>query len=406
MTDLPSPKTRPPKARRSKKRDYPLDHTGIPLPLKVLGGLCILAGSSVVILTALDLSSSLEQIRLWLRPERSKTSVVIYAAMLVCRAVLVVAPLLLGIRLLMNRRRHAARLVNSLIGTVVATALCDMMLFGLNRDDLLYLVILAVLVVLSGYIDPSLAEERLLQRRLRTMEARSRSERGGRDGHGAAGTGPVALNFFNLFWIFVACSVIGLLLETVFWFWQYGCYQNRAGLLFGPFSPIYGFGGILMTLGLSRLHDRPVVLVFLASALIGGAFEYVVSWFLQFSFGITAWDYTGTWLSIDGRTNGEFMAIWGVLGVAWLKFLLPSTLRLVNAMPWKIRYSATTVSTLLMLVNGTMTLMAFDCWFERASGYPLHTPIEQFFGNSFDDGFMADRFQSMSMDPADTTRIG
>ena len=27
----------------------------------------------------------------------------------------------------------------------------------------------------------------------------------------------------------------------------------------------------------------------------------------------------GTFLSIDGRTNGMFMAMWGVLGVVWIK---------------------------------------------------------------------------------------
>ena len=48
--------------------------------------------------------------------------------------------------------------------------------------------------------------------------------------------------------------------------------------------------------------------------------------------------YTGTFLSLDGRTNGMFMAMWGMLGVLWIKALLPKMLDVVNLIPWKLRY--------------------------------------------------------------------
>ena len=58
--------------------------------------------------------------------------------------------------------------------------------------------------------------------------------------------------------------------------------------MFGPFSPIYGFGGLFMTLALNRLRNLNPVLLFVLTTLIGGAFEYFVSWFLEVAFGIEA----------------------------------------------------------------------------------------------------------------------
>ena len=123
-----------------------------------------------------------------------------------------------------------------------------------------------------------------------------------------------------------------------------------------------------MTVALNRFHDKNVVLIFLVSAVIGGAFEYLTSWFMQFAFGIVAWDYTGTFLSIDGRTNGMFMAMWGVLGVVWIKLLLPWMLKLVNIIPWNWRYTVTSVCAALMIADGGLTLVSLDCWYQRMAG--------------------------------------
>ena len=176
------------------------------------------------------------------------------------------------------------------------------------------------LIVMQSYLDPALAGERELRRKLRDMETREQAE-DGTLGLDPTGRGYITLNFFNLFWIFVVCSVLGLVIETVYHVLVVdpGVYEDRAGLLFGPFSPIYGVGAMLMTMALNRFHKAPFPVIFLVSAVIGGAFEYAVSWFMQFAFGIVAWDYTGTFLSIDGRTNGMFMAMWAcwiVLGEA------------------------------------------------------------------------------------------
>ena len=175
-------------------------------------------------------------------------------------------------------------------------------------------------------------------------------------------------------------------------------------MLFGPFSPIYGFGAVLMTIALNHFHKAHIIVVFLVSAVIGGAFEFFVSWFMETAFGAKAWDYTGTFLSIDGRTNGMFMAMWGALGVVWIKLVLPQLLKLVNLIPWKMRYTVTTVCAALMIVNGVMTLQSLDCWYERLSGKTPDSPIAEFYDEHFGNDWMANRFQSMTITPGDSSR--
>ena len=293
-----------------------------------------------------------------------------------------------------------------MIVVLVGIVLCSIMLDGLNLSLAAYGAIAVFLVVMQSYLDPSLAQERELQRKLRDMETREAAEDGtlGRD---ETGKGFIALNFFNLFWIFTVCCVLGLMLETVYHFAvvEPDHYQDRAGMLIGPFSPIYGFGAVLMTIALNRFHNKNVVLIFLVSAVIGGAFEYLTSWFMQFAFGIVAWDYSGTFLSIDGRTNGMFMAMWGILGVIWIKACLPWMLKLVNLIPWNWRYTITTVCAVLMIADGAMTLLALDCWYQRMAGTAIQdSAVVQFFDEHFDNQYMQERFQSMSIDPGNATR--
>lgn len=406
LAEGPAPGETPPEKRR------------IPLIAKVYGVVCILSSVAVLLLAALIVVGfTLSFIRgeIDLSIDTSAANVIIFAVELALFVAQFVLLLVLGINLLRNKRRGAAQTAEAAAFVTTGVIACEIMLNGVGGINIPILVLLGISIALASWLDPSLAQERELQRKLRDMETREAAEEGTL-GLDETGKGYITLNFFNLFWIFVVASVIGLVLETIYHFAVVdpGHYQDRAGLVFGPFSPIYGVGAVLMTMALNRFHKAHIVVIFLVSAVIGGVFEYLAGWFFQFAFGIVAWDYTGSTLLglcpdpiailFQGRTSALFMCMWGVLGVAWMKLLLPWMLHLVNMIPWNWRYTLTTICATLMVADCLFALLSFDCWYERMAGNAPTSAIEHFMADHFDNSYMEDRFQSMTLNPDNATR--
>lgn len=339
--------------------------------------------------------------------EHPASSLVVYIVNVVLAGIVAIAFIVLGIRLVLGKIRGAHLMAETICLVIVGCAICELMLEGVTVTFGGYLVLAAGLLVAFTIVDPALVDERKLQRKLRDMQTRQDAEAGvlGRD---LSGRGLIAIDFVNLFWIFTIGAFTGDVVETVYHYMIEvpGEFQIRAGLLWGPFSPIYGFGAVLLTLVLNRFYHANVVLIFLVSAVLGGAFEYFSSWFLEFAFGSVAWDYSGRFLNIGGRTDFMFMCMWGVLGVVWIRALLPAVLKVVNMIPWQWRYTLTSICAAFIIFDGVMTLLALDCWYMRLAGEPPdQLAFTQFFATHFDNAYMESRFQSMSIHPELTSRV-
>lgn len=391
----------------------------IPLIIKVYAVLCTLSGVGTLpsvavfmwqVITALINGNVAAKLG-----DNTLVAVGLIVAGIMLSAASAIILIVFGLDLIKDQRRNAARLSYVLITFTVVELLVDVMLQGIGPFLLRPAVQLVILIALSATVDPTLRQERELQRRLQEMLDRDAAAEGmlGRD---ETGEGYIKLNYFNLFWVFFVCSVLGLILEEV---WHMvvvdpGVYQDRAGMLFGPFSPIYGFGAVLMTMALNRFYKKNPLIIFLVSALIGGAFEVFVGWFMQTSFGVVSWSYSHIRLFgmpdpiavlTGGRTCTPFACMWGLGGLIWIKVLLPRLLKLINMIPWKRRYSATVILTAVMLIDGVMTLQSLDYWYQRANGTVRNIPVAQFYDKHFDNEYMENRFQSMTMSPKDATRV-
>lgn len=391
----------------------------IPLIIKVYAVLCTLSGVGTLpsvavfmwqVITALINGNVAAKLG-----DNTLVAVGLIVAGIMLSAASAIILIVFGLDLIKDQRRNAARLSYVLIAFTVVELLVDVMLQGIGPFLLRPAVQLVILIALSATVDPTLRQERELQRRLQEILDRDAAAEGmlGRD---ETGEGYIKLNYFNLFWVFFVCSVLGLILEEV---WHMvvvdpGVYQDRAGMLFGPFSPIYGFGAVLMTMALNRFYKKNPLIIFLVSALIGGAFEVFVGWFMQTSFGVVSWSYSHIRLFgmpdpiavlTGGRTCTPFACMWGLGGLIWIKVLLPRLLKLINMIPWKRRYSATVILTAVMLIDGVMTLQSLDYWYQRVNGTVRNIPVAQFYDKHFDNEYMENRFQSMTMSPKDATRV-
>lgn len=209
----------------------------------------------------------------------------------------------------------------------------------------------------------------------------------------------IKLDFTILFWIFVIGSILGLVVEDVFHYLVYHNMESRAGLVWGPFSSIYGVGAVILTLFLNRFYYTHNLIIFLIAMVLGSALEYGTSWMMETFWHAIAWDYTGTFGSIDGRTNFVFGVMWGILGLFWVRWIMPlikSIIERVNVRSTLFRI-INLVLVIFMTVNIIVTILALHREGQRTQGIPPANSIDQMLDDHFPDWWMQQRFQNMTV---------
>ncbi len=88
---------------------------------------------------------------------------------------------------------------------------------------------------------------------------------------------------------------------------------NR-GFLLGPYCPIYGAGGILITILLKEFIQLPILLFFMA-ILLCGTLEYLTSLVMEKLFHFRWWDYSNKKININGRVCLDTVIPFGLLGM-------------------------------------------------------------------------------------------
>ncbi len=145
-------------------------------------------------------------------------------------------------------------------------------------------------------------------------------------------TGWDTSQLINLLILIMAFSgVFGFIYEELFYRIDLGYFVKR-GSTFGPWIPIYVFGGAAFTMLVYRFKDNPL-LVFLLCVLVSGIMEFVTGYVLYHVFNTRLWDYnTEIWNfgNIGGYICLRSVLFFGLSGLALVYMVIPIMIRLVG----------------------------------------------------------------------------
>ena len=141
----------------------------------------------------------------------------------------------------------------------------------------------------------------------------------------------MGLNIKELFILFMIYSFIGWIIEIIWTLIMEKKFVNR-GFLIGPYLPIYGVGGILMTLLLSR-YSNDIIALFIMSIMLFSILEYFTSYILEKLFNARWWDYTKYKFNINGRICLETMIPFGIAGLGLIYIINPFLYRCITSTP-------------------------------------------------------------------------
>ena len=203
------------------------------------------------------------------------------------------------------------------------------------------------------------------------------------------------LNGYKLLLVCFIGSFFGVIIEMLWCLVSRGYIESRAGLVYGPFNLLYGFGAVVLTVTLYKFRNRGAWISFLGGIIVGSVVEYFCSWGQEFVFGTRSWDYSKMPFNINGRICLLYSIFWGILGVLWIKNLYPRMAKLILKIPNRVGKICTWALLAFFVVNTVMSGLALTRWTQRNAGIPAANTFWQTIDERFPDERMEKVYANM-----------
>lgn len=162
------------------------------------------------------------------------------------------------------------------------------------------------------------------------------------------------LNYFFLY------SIIGHAFETVFLLLK--DVNGKSGYLYGPWTPVYGLGIILIIIisnfvfkNIKKNKIIQSIIIFLWVAIALSIIEWLGGVMIEYFFHFTFWNYSKLPLSIGKYVAVEIAAIWGILSLFFIYILKKPSDKLVGITPKWISY----LLVVLFVVDNVFSIIKY-----------------------------------------------
>lgn len=204
----------------------------------------------------------------------------------------------------------------------------------------------------------------------------------------------------KLFLIFVIGSIFGALYEQILnlvkIYLKTGniVWELRRGVIYGPFSPIYGLGAVLIVYFLIKPNYSKIK-IFIYGSLLGGTFEYTISLLQEIFTHTTSWDYSNHFLNINGRTTIPFMIVWGLFTLIFAKLVYPFLSNSIEKIPLNIGNIIFYILLIFLIIDMFISWTALIRSALRRNDFKPLTPVGRIYDKVYPDEVLEEKFPNM-----------
>ncbi len=199
------------------------------------------------------------------------------------------------------------------------------------------------------------------------------------------------ITYSKLFWLFLAGSIAGVLVEGLFCLIAKGHWETHVVSVLAPYNILYGLGAVLFYTGAVKLRGRPLPLQIITMTALATALELLCGLLLGDGLGMRAWNYSGNFLNYKGIVCLSFSIVWGLaaFGFAKLSPYIERLLKRCSGKPWQ---AACAVLSVVIALDLCMTGSSILRWSERHYNIPAETEMQKELDEEAPDDWMQQRF--------------